>query len=33
MTVATGFDIEPLPDGSVLVKFLGDDRTRQGRVA
>ena len=25
MTVATGFDFEPLPDGNVLVEFFGDD--------
>ena len=25
MPVATGFDFEPLPDGTVLVEFFGDD--------
>jgi hypothetical protein len=25
MTVATGFDFEPLPDGTVLIEFFGDD--------
>ena len=25
MAVATGFDFEPLPDGTVRVEFFGDD--------
>jgi hypothetical protein len=25
MTVATGFDFEPLPDGNVLIDFFGND--------
>jgi hypothetical protein len=25
MTVATGFDLQPLPDGNVLIGFFGDD--------
>lgn len=25
MKIATGFDLEPLPDGNVLVEFCGDD--------
>ena len=25
MSVATGFDFEPLPDGNVLIEFFGDD--------
>ena len=25
MTLATGFDFEPLPDGNVLIEFFGDD--------
>lgn len=25
MSVATGFDFEPLPDGNVVVEFFGDD--------
>jgi hypothetical protein len=27
MHTATGFDFEPLPDGSVLIEFFGDDGT------
>jgi hypothetical protein len=23
--IATGFDLEPLPDGNVLIEFFGDD--------
>ena len=23
--IATGFDLEPLPDGTVLIEFFGDD--------
>jgi len=25
MNIATGFDVEPLSDGSVLIEFFGDD--------
>jgi hypothetical protein len=25
MCIATGFDLEPLPDGNVLIEFFGDD--------
>lgn len=25
MTIAIGFDFEPLPDGTVLIEFFGDD--------
>jgi hypothetical protein len=25
MTVATGFDFQPLPDGNVLIEFFGED--------
>jgi hypothetical protein len=25
MTVATGFEFEPLPDGTVLIEFSGND--------
>ena len=25
MKTATGFDLEPLPDGTVLIEFFGDD--------
>jgi hypothetical protein len=27
MHTATGFDLEPLPDGNVLIEFFGDDGT------
>ena len=25
MQIASGFDLEPLPDGNVLIEFFGDD--------
>ena len=25
MSIATGFDFEPLPDGNVIIEFFGDD--------
>jgi len=25
MTIATGFDFQPLPDGNILIEFYGDD--------
>jgi hypothetical protein len=27
MIIATGFDFQPLPDGTVLIEFFGDDGT------